>query len=189
LLYSGTGTSSSGSSGGSSGSTASDPVSYGETASSTGYKTMSSTNSPPTANVNTLQNSLSLLGYYTGTVDGKYGSGTTTAVSNYQANKGLRVTGTAGPAMQRMLYGGTSEGSYSSIKPGATGSDVRTLQYTLYELKFYDGQITGVYDEATENAVRDFQDVNGLTVDGVAGPATLGRLYSSNAKALTSEYE
>lgn len=189
LLYSGTGTSGSGSTGGTSTSTATNPTTYGETASSTGYKTMSSSNNPPAANVNALQNSLSLLGYYTGTLDGKYGSGTSTAVSNYQSNHGLRVTGTAGPAMQRMLYGGTNEGSYSSIKPGATGSDVRDLQYTLYELKFYDGDITGVYDEATENAVRDFQDVNGLTVDGVAGPATLGRLYSSKAKALTSEYE
>ena len=136
---------------------------------------MSSTNSPSTANVTALQTSLASLGYYGGSLDGPYGSGTTTAVKNYQAAKGLRVTGTAGPAMQRMLYGGTSAtGSYSTLRPGDTGSDVRNLQYTLYELKFYDGQITGTYDEKTDNAVRDFQDVNGLSsLDGVAGPETL----------------
>ncbi|MFH1879904.1 MAG: peptidoglycan-binding protein [Bacillota bacterium] len=189
-LYSGTGTSSSGTSGTSS-STASDPVAYGETAKSTGYKTMSSTNSPPSANVTSLQTSLASLGFYTGSLDGQYGSGTTTAVKNYQAAKGLRVTGTAGPAMQRMLYGGTpASGSYSTLNPGDTGSDVRNLQYTLYELKFYDGEITGTYDERTTNAVRDFQDVNGLlAIDGKAGPETLRKLYSSEADALSSEVE
>jgi peptidoglycan hydrolase-like protein with peptidoglycan-binding domain len=93
--------------------------------------------------------------------------------------------------MQRMLYGGTSaSGSYSTLRPGDTGSDVRSLQYTLYELKYYDGQITGTYDEKTTNAVRDFQDVNGLSsLDGVAGPETLRWLYSSSAEALSSEIE
>ncbi len=190
-LYSGTGTSSSGTtSTGTSTSTATNPTVYGETASSTGYKTMSSTNNPPSANVSTLQTSLASLGYYGGSLDGKYGSGTTTAVKNYQAAHGLRVTGTAGPAMQRMIYGGTpATGSYSTLRAGDTGSDVRNLQYTLYELKFYDGQITGTYDEKTTNAVRDFQDVNGISIDGTAGPETLRKLYSSSAKALSSEVE
>jgi len=190
-LYSGTGTSSSSSSSsGTSTSTSTDPASYGETAKSTGYKTMSSTNSPSSGNVTTLQTSLASLGYYGGSLDGQYGSGTTTAVKNYQAAKGLRVTGTAGPALQRMLYGGTpATGSYSTLRSGDTGADVRILQYTLYELKFYDGKITGTYDEKTENAVRDFQDVNGIEIDGTAGPETLRKLYSSSAKALKSEVE
>jgi peptidoglycan hydrolase-like protein with peptidoglycan-binding domain len=188
-LYSGTGTSSGGTSGSSS-STATNPTAYGETASSTGYTTMSSTNNPPSSNVTSMQTSLASLGYYGGSMDGKYGSGTTTAVKNYQAAHGLRVTGTAGPAMQRMIYGGTpASGSYSTLRAGDTGSDVRNLQYTLYELKFYDGQITGTYDEKTTNAIRDFQDVNGITIDGTAGPETLRKLYSSGAKALSSSVE
>ena len=191
LLYAGTGTSSGGgSSGGSSSSTATNPVTYGETAKSTGYTTMSSTNNPSSTNVTSLQTSLASLGYYSGTLDGKFGSGTTTAVKNYQAAHGLRATGTAGPAMQRMLYGGTAAtGSYSTLRPNDTGSDVRSLQYTLYELKYYDGNITGTYDEKTSNAVRDFQDMNGLSIDGVAGPDTLRILYSSSAKALYSDIE
>jgi peptidoglycan hydrolase-like protein with peptidoglycan-binding domain len=190
-LYSGTGSSSGGSSSPSS-STATDPVVYAESATSTGYKTMSSTNNPPSANVTSLQTSLASLGYYGGSLDGKYGSGTTTAVKNYQASKGLRVTGTAGPATQRMLYGGTpATGSYSVLRPGDTGSAVRNLQYTLYELKYYDGPISGTYDERTMNAVRDFQDVQGggLVVDGYAGVETLRVLYSSAAKALSSAIE
>ena len=39
------------------------------------------------------------------------------------------------------------------------------------------------FDSKTEAAVRLFQERNGLTVDGVAGPATLKKLYSENAIA------
>ena len=191
-LYSGTG-STGGSSGGSSvpsSSTATNPLKYGESASSTGYKTLSSSNNPSSSNVSSLQSSLQALGYYGGSVDGRFGSGTTTAVQQYQAANGLRKTGTAGPAMQRMLFGGTSaSGSYSTLRPGETGPDIRNLQYTLYELKYYDGDITGNYDEKTTNAVRNFQEIHNLTIDGVAGNATLRILYSSQAKALHASVE
>ena len=68
-----------------------------------------------------------------------------------------------------------------SEKLGSSGSSVKRLQYALYELKYYDGDITGVYDTATENAVMAFQDVNGLYIDGIAGQDTQRRLFSSNA--------
>ena len=41
--------------------------------------------------------------------------------------------------------------------------------------------ISGAYDEATAQAVRQFQQANGLTADGAAGSATQSRLYASNA--------
>ena len=129
-----------------------------------------------------MQSALSSTGYYSGVVDGSYGGGTEEAVRKYQRAAGLRVTGMAGPSTQRMLYGGTSEsGSYSKLQPGSNGSAVKRLQYALYELKYYDGDITGVYDTATENAVMAFQDVNGLYIDGIAGQDTQRRLFSSNA--------
>ena len=115
-------------------------------------------------------------------MDGSFGGGTEEAVRKYQRAAGLRVTGMAGPSTQRMLYGGTSEsGSYSKLQPGSSGSSVKRLQYALYELKYYDGDITGTYDTATENAVMAFQDVNGLYIDGIAGQDTQRRLFSSNA--------
>ena len=59
---------------------------------------------------------------------------------------------------------------------------MRNLQYTLYELGYYDGSIDGDYGQTTADAVRAFQIQNKLTpVDGVAGSATLARLYSSSA--------
>lgn len=174
LLYSGTGT------GGSSSGASAD--SYGTTASTNGYKTIASNNGSSSANITALQSALSSTGYYSGTLDGSFGSVTIDAVKNYQTAKGLRVTGMAGPTTQRLLYGGTSEsGSYSKLQTGSSGTAVKNLQYTLYELKYYDGNITGTYDEATMNAVILFQQVNGLTTDGVAGNQTQQRLYSSNA--------
>lgn len=105
------------------------------------------------------------------------------AVKDFQTAKGLRVTGTAGPSTQRLLYGGTSEsGSYKKLEIGSTGTAVKNLQYTLYELKYYDGNITGTYDEKTANAVKLFQEINGITMDGVARSETQSKMYSSNAK-------
>lgn len=167
--------------GGSGGGGSSNPETYGKTAKTNGYTTISAaTTSKP--NVTALQSVLQSLNYYSGTLDGSYGSGTEAAVKEYQRAAGLRVTGMAGPSTQRLLYGGASEsGSYAKLEVGSTGSAVRSLQYTLYELKYYDGDINGNFDEATRNAVMNFQQCNGLSVDGVAGQDTQRRLYSSSA--------
>ena len=59
---------------------------------------------------------------------------------------------------------------------------MKNLQYTLYELGYYDGRIDGNYGTTTSDAVRAFQIQNKLTpVDGVAGSSTLAKLYSSDA--------
>lgn len=170
------GTTASGSSG-----SKSDPDVYGLTASSGGYTSLSAS-SGKKADVTALQSVLQANGYYTGTVDGSYGGGTSDAVKKYQRAAGLRVTGVAGPCTQRLLYNSAGEsGSYSKLQMGSSGSAVKRLQYALYELKYYDGDITGTYDNKTENAVMAFQEVNGLYIDGVAGQDTQRRLYSSKA--------
>ena len=184
-LYSGSGVSGSGSSSGggsSSGSSSSNPQTYGERANINGYATISSNSGTSKTNVTSLQSVLQSRNYYSGSLDGSYGTGTTNAVSSYQRAAGLRVTGMATPATLRLLYGGSSEtGSYSKLDLGSSGTAVRQLQYTLYEMMYYDGNITGTYDETTRNAVINFQQTNGLSVDGVAGEGTQRRLYSSNA--------
>ncbi len=173
----------SGSGSGNNGSTS--PVTYGSTATSNGYSTVSSTNGN-SANITAVQSALSAKGYYSGSLDGKFGSGTQKAVEEFQRAQGLRVTGMAGPSTQRLLYGGTAaSGSYKKLEKGSTGSAVKSLQYALYELKYYDGNITGSYDDATESAVMLFQDCNGLEIDGIAGQKTQQTLFSSSAKPCT----
>lgn len=154
---------------------------------STGYETLS--NGSSGSAVRTLQEKLKKLGFYNGNVDGSFGDGTEAAVMAFQLQNNLTVDGKAGPATQRALYGTGSNSpvAYSALRMGDTGSAVRNLQYTLYELGYYDGAIDGDYGQTTSDAVRAFQIQNKLSpVDGVAGSATLAKLYSSDALSATA---
>ena len=137
--------------------------------------------------VRTLQKRLKDLGYYNGTVDGRYGEGTQAAVMAFQLRNNLTVDGKAGPATQRVLYGSRSNITYASMYEGEEGTSVKNLQYTLYELGYYDGAIDGKYGQTTADAVRAFQMENHLDqVDGIAGSKTLSKLYSADAIAATA---
>ena len=152
------------------------------TISSTGYVTLREGDSGDA--VKKLQQQLKKLGYYSGSVDGKFGSGTTQSVKTFQQMNDLRVDGVAGPATQRALYGTSTSISYATLREGDTGSAVTNLQYTLYELGYYDADVDGVYGATTKDAVRAFQMRNNLSpVDGIAGNKTLQKLYSSSAVA------
>ncbi len=152
--------------------------------SSTGYVTLS--DGSEGEQVRRLQQRLKDLGYYTGSVDGRYGSGTQAAVMAFQLRNSLTVDGKAGPATQRLLYGSSASITYSAMQMGDDGTAVRNLQYTLYELGYYDGSIDGVYGQTTSDAVRAFQIQNRLTVDGKAGTETLKKLYSRDARSATA---
>ncbi|MBQ6400456.1 MAG: peptidoglycan-binding protein [Clostridia bacterium] len=152
--------------------------------SSTGYATLS--DGSEGEQVRRLQQRLKDLGYYTGSVDGRYGSGTQAAVMAFQLRNSLTVDGKAGPATQRLLYGSSASITYSAMQMGDDGTAVRNLQYTLYELGYYDGSIDGVYGQTTSDAVRAFQIQNRLKVDGKAGTETLKKLYSRDARSATA---
>ena len=66
--------------------------------------------------VRTIQTKLKRWGYYSGTVDGIYGSGTVSAVKYFQQKNGLAPDGVAGPATLQALgiYEGTSSGGTNS---------------------------------------------------------------------------
>ena len=148
--------------------------------SSTGYVTLEQDSSGE--DVKKLQTELKRLGYYTGSIDGKYGESTVAAVMAYQLRNNLTVDGKAGPATQRSLYRSGDSVAYSALRVGEEGTAVKNLQYTLYELGYYTGKKDGVYGQSTADAVRAFQIQNKLSpVDGVAGSKTLSRLYSSDA--------
>jgi peptidoglycan hydrolase-like protein with peptidoglycan-binding domain len=88
-----------------------------------------------------------------------------------------------------VLYGTgkQSPSMYTSLQRGDSGERVRNLQYTLYELGYYDGSIDGDYGQTTEDAVKAFQIRNSVEpVDGIAGKVTMSVLYSSDAKAATT---
>ena len=70
----------------------------------------------------------------------------------------------------------TGSADAASFKRGSTGETVTKIQQRLQDWGYYSGSVDGVYGSKTEDAVMDFQEQNGLTVDGVAGPATLAAI-------------
>ncbi len=78
-------------------------------------------------------------------------------------------------------------------KRGSTGTEVRNIQTRLKNWGYLNGSVDGIYGAKTEEAVKSFQRKNGLTPDGIAGPATLAKIglptssnssYSSNVTLL-----
>lgn len=70
---------------------------------------------------------------------------------------------------------------YRSLALGATGIAVQALQSRLEELGYYEGEISGVYDIATENAVKRFEQTYGTMQTGVATQKLQLRLFNSTA--------
>lgn len=156
--------------------------------------------------VKSVQTRLKTLGYYSGSIDGKYGSGTMAAVKAFQKDNGLTADGLAGKNTYDKLYSGSvsssgssSSGSASSsgssgsssngwtipkrtLRKGYTGDDVISVQQRLKELGYYTGLVDGKYGSGSMAAVKAFQEKHGLTADGLAGTATYAILFSTNAQ-------
>ena len=64
--------------------------------------------------VKSVQSRLQELGYYTGSVDGNYGSGTMAAVKAFQGNNGLKQDGLAGSGTFAKLFSTSAVGSGNS---------------------------------------------------------------------------
>ena len=73
-------------------------------------------------------------------------------------------------------------------KYGSRGSEVTQIQTKLKRWGYYNGNVDGIYGTQTVNAVKYFQRKNGLTVDGIAGPATLKAMgiYGSSSSGSSS---
>ena len=162
----------------------------------------------------TVQQRLQELGYYTGLVDGVYGNGSIAAVRAFQKANGLTADGLAGTRTFQVMFsssavaaGSTSTPApeatqppaateppaetqpstgYATLSYGSKGDAVRNLQKALKSLG-YSVSTDGDYGALTQKAVKNFQKVNGLEADGVAGSSTQELLYSGNAKKYDAE--
>lgn len=136
--------------------------------------------------VSALQQNLTTLGYYYGDVTGHYGNLTQQAVKKFQKAKGLTQDGVASTATLNAITSALKNAGVdvgpgtvaTTLREGDKGTAVTELQTMLKKLDYYYGSITGSFGSLTKQAVRKFQDANKLTVDGVAGPATINKLRS-----------
>ena len=76
----------------------------------------------------------------------------------------------------------------ASYKRGSSGQVVTEIQTKLKRWGYYNGAIDGIYGSGTEKAVRQFQQKNGLTVDGKAGQKTLAAMgITASTSAASSD--
>lgn len=68
---------------------------------------------------------------------------------------------------------------------GSSGSEVKQIQTRLKNWGYYTGTVDGIYGSKTVSAVKYFQRKNGLTVDGIAGKATLAAIGISSSGSST----
>lgn len=75
----------------------------------------------------------------------------------------------------------------TQLKPGDKGSDVKSLQQMLKALKIGSATVNGQYDDATQAAVKSFQEANKLDASGTADQDTLAALAQKLSDQLTKD--
>ena len=154
------------------------------------------------ANVEQLQQYLTDLEFYEGTIDGQYGAGTRLAVRSFQEALGVEMTGDASGLLMNILmspyapHSGTKlwkqTPNYQPLKPGDSGDEVLNLQKRLYKLGYLNkddvADTVGTYEQFTADAVnRVMKEMGCARRDGTCSSEFLAFLYSKAADALKIE--
>ena len=109
--------------------------------------------------------------------DGVYGTDDATLVEEFQRNNSLEVDGIVGPQTWGALL--------QAVKPDDTGQHVRVLQETLIVRGLIAdgaGNRDGVYGDATQRVIRQFQSLAGLGTDGEVGSQTWTALIGAKQR-------
>ncbi|MFK3960570.1 peptidoglycan-binding protein [Guptibacillus hwajinpoensis] len=146
------------------------------------------------SDVTQLQNELDNKGYFDyHKATGYFGNITEDGVRDFQRSAGISVDGVVGPQTVSALKGSTSSKSSSSsntysstLRHGDRGQSVTNLQSQLKSKGYYNYSVDGIYGSITQQAVRNFQSANGLSVDGIAGSNTFAALNGSSVSSSSS---
>ncbi|HEY9606714.1 MAG TPA: peptidoglycan-binding protein [Allocoleopsis sp.] len=145
--------------------------------------------------VTALQQRLKELGYFQSNITGFFGPLTKDAVTRFQQAMGLSSDGIVGNSTQtslnnqrgqsRSLPVSTRAVSQRLWRLGDRDEQVALIQESLAVAGFAAGT-NGVFDSETQEAVRQFQQARGLTVDGIVGPQTMAALPAVGGTNSTS---
>ena len=136
--------------------------------------------------VTLLQERLTELAYYDGTINGKYNAEVVTSVKRFQIANSVNASGAkygvATTATRTAMNSASAINRYDAegLLPGDQSADVKDLTSALHLLGYLSGT-TNKYTSAVTAAVKIFQTANELTVSGNATPETLKLLYSGDA--------
>ena len=127
-----------------------------------------------------IQTALAGRGYAVGSIDGIATEAVYKAVLQFQKDQHMNADGMVGTQTKALLFGGgDGKGTVSStLRPGSNGSLCRYMQNMLSMLGF-SVRINGIFDEATRNAILQFQKDHGMEPDGVVGRNTWKALFDA----------
>ena len=127
------------------------------------------------------QERLKELGYLSSYEEGKMDKSTVEAIKDFQDATGLVKDGVLGPGTMSELD--SKDAPKYALRLGMSGSKVKDVQKQLKNLGYLSSsEVTGYFDDATEEAVKSFQKRNGLSADGAVGSKTLSKLGDDDAK-------
>lgn len=101
------------------------------------------------------------------------------AVSDFQQQRGLRLTGRCDEVTWRAIVEASwhlGDRLLVLVAPNLRGDDVAELQAALARIGFDSGRVDGIFGPSTARALEDFQHNSGLNVDGVCGQVTVKAL-------------
>ncbi|MFL2689786.1 MAG: peptidoglycan-binding protein [Candidatus Actinomarina sp.] len=133
-------------------------------------------------NIEDAQSQLFNLGLYNAEIDGKNNSLTINAIKEFQRLAGLVVDGILGPNTKAALEKGEESflniggAQIDVINENNYSKDIEIAQQLLSDLDLYNGVIDGINGNLTKNAIKEFQKLAGLVVDGILGPKTQSSL-------------
>ncbi len=112
-----------------------------------------------------------------------YGDATSKAIVHFQRQSGMSQDGITGVETWDAVMADTAP--HYAVKLGFQGDDVAWIQDRLYNLGYLlnESDISGIFDEKTEAAVKKLQEINDLGIDGTVGQVTNNLLYSDEIKA------
>ncbi len=142
---------------------------------------------PGNPSLRSVQDRLRDLGYFSRASTGQLGPVTKQALTNFQRDYQLSLTGRPDRATVIALnsFAGddrpfkTIYTNYTELRFGDTGAEVSALQRRLKQLGYFNTHPTGSFREVTLHAVRYFQRINRLRVTGVADRQTLALLFGA----------
>ena len=134
--------------------------------------------------VTKLQERLKALRYTTDEPTGIFDDATLKAVNAYQKNAGLEVSNSLSAEELKVFYSDKAVKSedYDNLQVGYNGSDVKSLEGDLTKLGYYEGSITGEFNDELETAVQDYQKENKLEANGVADDTVRNSITKSIAR-------
>lgn len=135
--------------------------------------------------VTKIQDRLRELGYFNDESTGYFATGTQEAVKSFQDKAGLTSNGAVDEETWNLLFSEDAPEKYITYSLGdfdEMQQGIENIQNKLIALQYYYEDATGYFGEATESALKFFQEANDLEATGVADKETQMVLFGGEAK-------